>query len=174
MMLSVTRWLCWSALAVTQTAPFLWGEINTSSQLIKACEILQSSLGVSGLSFLTQILSPLPGCHGQACWATLCIQRKLPPLRWQFQVRESDTETGTCLRAYFHMHLIMQMVQNGKQCLLTTHHHPFVRVQPADLRMTHKTFNLALCLLPASLLIWKQQAVVPVEFWLWQRTFWSS
>lgn len=53
---------------------FLWCEINTSSQLIKACEILQSSLGVSGLSLLTQILSPLPDCHGRPCWATLAFK----------------------------------------------------------------------------------------------------
>lgn len=100
-MLSETRWSCPGALAVTQTALFLWCEINTSSQLIKAHEILQSSLGVSGLSFLTQILSPLPDCHGQSCWATVRIQRKLPPIRWQFQVRQSATATG--LSAYFQM-----------------------------------------------------------------------
>lgn len=96
MMLSLTWWSCRGALAVTQTALFLWFEINTSSQLIKACEILQSSLGVSGLSFLTQILPALPHCQGQSCWATLRSQPKLPPLRWQFQVRQSDTQTGPC------------------------------------------------------------------------------
>lgn len=35
-----------------------------------------------------------PDCHGQSCWATLRIQCKLPPLRWQFQVRQSETGTG--------------------------------------------------------------------------------
>lgn len=70
----LTRWSYWRALAVTQTALFLWCEINTSSGLIKACEIPQSSLWRSGLSFLTQILSPLPGCRGQTRWATLRMQ----------------------------------------------------------------------------------------------------
>lgn len=173
MVLSVALWSCRSALAVTQTAPFLWCEINTSSQLIKACEILQSSLGVSGLSLLTQILSPLPDCHGQSCWATRSMQRKLPRLRWQSRSGSQIRKVG-CVSVHMftrYWHLIMQPTDLFIHKLV-------LRLSGCPAFHPHVWQTLlswALSLLLASILVWKQQkAVVPDNFRLLQQTLWRS
>ena len=71
-------------------------------------------------------------------------------VRWQFQVRQSHTENGLSLGAYFHMLLqLCNTVQPRKwlgiQSLIYSRRHPvFVRVPPADLCNTHNMTDLSL------------------------------